>query len=612
MDVAVVAAPAASAFAPPMSILALRSYLQARGITATPIDANIGAMHWTVEPGRFWSYVEPILPALRKGLPRQVTEHVRADRVVAEGHDPGPLDEARAEAVRDALETIWTPEGFAVTKEEFLTQLSVLDDALILASLRMFPNHLNVWNDYRSVVSGKGQQHSPYLHYCRDVLVPQLIDLGPDVIGLSLTHRDQVLYSIYTVNELRKRGVSTPIIVGGAHFTFFGQLGAREGERVALMGPDGKPRPDVAIIASLIGALDPFARRLADDATSLTVGVREEGEGPLLRICQRLDAGESIDDLDNIVRFDRQTGEIVFNKIGPYLPAEELPATDLSGLGIGRAYITPVPAAPLMSSRGCYWDKCTFCDHAHILGQGYRMLDVDVVAESMESYKNDFGVEFVLFADEALSPSMVQRLTEKLEEKDIVLPYGSMCRVDEAFIPLIERAAKRGLKSMCFGWESACDRIVDKMNKGYTREASERLIDECVRNKVCVQFFVMVGFPTETEAEAQETVDYLIENRDRILGVNIMPWRLTSGSYINANWEEFGLIPRPGSAASAQDVAPFVLTEGLTRPQAVQVIDRMKAHPKLQCFFAVKAFEDYKVIMDALGMPTPKPDDKAK
>lgn len=307
-----------------------------------------------------------------------------------------------------------------------------------------------------------------------------------------------------------------------------------------------------------------------------------------------------------MVHFDRQSGDLVFNKIGPYLPAKELPRSDLSGLGIGRTYISPVPAAPLMSSRGCYWDKCAFCDHAHILGQGYRMLDVDVIADSMESYQKDFGVEFVLFADEALSPSMVRRLTDKLEEKDMRLSYGSMCRVDEAFIPLIERAAQRGLKSMCFGWESACDRIVDKMKKGYTREASERLIDECVRNKVCVQFFVMVGFPTETEAEAQETVDYLVDNRDKILGVNVMPWRLTPGSYVNAHWDQFGLIPQPGARPN-QDIAPFVLTEGLSRPQAVQIIDRMRVHPKLRCFFAARAFEDYKVIMDALGMPVPKP-----
>ena len=234
------------------------------------------------------------------------------------------------------------------------------------------------------------------------------------------------------------------------------------------------------------------------------------------------------------------------------------------------------------------------------------MLDVDVIADSMASYQRDFGVELVLFADEALSPSMVKRLTEDLEEKDVCLPYVSMCRVDEEFIPLIARAAKRGLKGLCFGWESACDRVVAKMNKGYTREMSERLIDECVRNKVCVQFFVMVGFPTETEAEARETVDYLLANRDRVLGINIMPWRLTPGSYINANWEEFGLIPKPGGSPT-QDISPFVVTEGLSRPQAIQVINRTKADPDFQCFFAARGFEDYRVILDLIRTATGQP-----
>ena len=392
MDVALVATPAASAFAPPMSILALRSYLQVNGITATPVEANIDAIHWALEPSRFWSYVEPILPSLRKGLPRQIADHVRPDRVVAEGHDPPPLDEARAEQLRQSLQGLWTEDGFAVTKEDFLTQLSVLNDALILASLRMFPDHLVVWNDYGSVVPRQGQEYSPYLHYCRDVLVPRLKELSPDVIGLSVGHGDQVPYSLYILRELRRSGVTTPIVVGGAHFTFFCRVAGQQSNRIPLM-TGSRPNPDVSVIGSLLGALAPATSRSAADAGPLTVGVRGEGEGPLLRICERLGAGEGVDDLDNLVRFDPEDGAIVFNKPGPCLPAEDLPRTDLSGLGIATKYFSPMPIAPLMSSRGCYWDKCTFCDHAHTLGLGYRHVSVDVVADTMESYRNDFGVE---------------------------------------------------------------------------------------------------------------------------------------------------------------------------------------------------------------------------
>ncbi len=599
MNVALIAAPAASAFSPPLSIIALRSYLQAHGISATPIDGNIGAIHWVLQPDRFWSYVEPILPSLSKGLPGQMAQAIHGDRIVDEGHQPPPLDAARARQVREALETLWNDQGFAMTKEDFAGQLSILDDGLILSPLRMFPHHLKVWNDYDDVIPPKAQQVSPYIHYCRDALVPQITELDPDLIGVSVTHGNQLLCSVHLVHALRSSGVTTPIVVGGAHFSQFARVGNQTGETLPLTKEAGPARPALAILTSLLGGGNPSTQQSTEAGRAITVGVRQEGERPLLDICQRLSGGETLDDLDNLVRVDRAERTMVFNPVGPCLPAKELPRADLSGLGIGRKYITPVPVAPLMTSRGCYWDKCAFCDHAHVLGQGYRMLDVDVIADSMESYRKDFGVEIVMFADEALSPSMLRRLTDKLEEKGLYLPYESMCRMDEGFIPLIERAAKWGLKGMCLGWESACDRVVAKMNKGYTREVSERLIDACVRNEVLVQFFVMVGFPTETEAEAQETVDYLLENCDRIVGVNIMPWRLTPGSHINAHWLEYGLIPQPG-ALNQGDAASFSLSEGISREQAVRVIQGMKAHPGLQRFFGVQGFEDYRIIMDAV------------
>ena len=605
MNVALIAAPAASAFAPPLSIIALRPYLQAHGISATPIDANIDAIHWALQPDRFWSYVEPILPSLKKGLPKQMAQAIHSDRVVGEDHQPPPLNEDRALQVRDALETLWRDDGFAMTKADFLSQLSTLDDALILSSLRMFPHHLKVWNDYGNVISPNADQYSPYVHYCRDALVPRIAELGPDLIGLSVTHGDQLLCSIYLVHALRTSGVTTPIVLGGSHFSQFARIGGQEDTPVAMPLADrtGRPKPELAILSSLLGGMNPYTKQLTESDEATTVGVRQEGEQPLLHICRRLSSGEGLDDLDNVVRIDRSDNTIVFNPVGPNLPGHELPRADLSGLGIGRKYITPVPTAPLMTSRGCYWDKCAFCDHAHVLGQGYRMLDVDVVADSMASYKDDFGVEVVLFADEALSPSMVRRLTDKLEERGLHLPYESMCRVDEGFIPLIERAARWGLKGMCFGWESACDRVVGKMNKGYTREVSERLIDECRRHDVLVQLFVMMGFPTETQAEAEETVDFLLEDRGRIAGVNIMPWRLTPGCHINAHWADYGLIAQPG-ALNLGDAASFALSEGISRKQALGVIQRMRAHPGLQRFFGVKGFEDYRIIIDAVRAAT--------
>jgi len=600
MNVVLISPPAATPFAPSMGSIALRSYLQLNDVSVVPIDANIDAIHHVVQPDRCRKLIEPVLVGLTKGLPEDVQQILLPLRVMDEDETVPPLDAERARDVLDQLERIWRTDGFSLTKEGFTKELAVVNDALILASLRLFPTPLTVWGRNVGRLLQQSATQNPVLAYLRDELVPRVNALSPDVIGISVGHEEQLIYSALLIRDLRRAGLKVPIAVGGAYFTFLSRLGDRDRRsRFPLTDASGRPTPKVPIVGTLLGAYETATGRLARASDALTVGVREEGEAALLQICQRLQDGQSILDVPNVLYADLEREEMVFNEIAPPLAATEVPTADLTGMGIGKKYLTPIPAAPLMSSRGCYWDKCTFCDHAHTLGPGYRMLPVDVVADSMASYRRDFGVEMVFFADESFSPSMVRRLTDALEQRDVFLHYGSMCRVEKAFIPLIERAAKRGLKFMCLGWESACDRLVCRMNKGYTREDSQELIDECVRNGVKVLLFVMLGFPTETPAEADQTLAYLSENREKILGINPMPWRLTLGSYIKAHPEEFGLVAAPGKELDV-DPGSFIHTEGMGREQAHQYLDRLQKHPELKHMFAAKGVEDFKIILSVL------------
>ena len=601
MNVVLISPPAATPFAPSMGSIALRSYLQLHGVSVVPIDANIDAIHHVAQPDRCRKLIEPVLPGLTKGLPGEVQQAILPQRVMTEDEPLPPLDAARAHDVLDQLERIWSPEGFAMTKDGFTKELAIINDALILASLRLFPTPLTVWGRAMGRASGPSAAPHPFLAYFRDELVPRVSALSPDLIGISIGHEEQLIYSVLLIRDLRRAGLTVPIAIGGAYFTFLARLGDRDRRSCfPLTDESGRPTAKVAVLGTLLEAFDTTTGKLTRTSDALTIGVREEGEAALLAICHRLRDSQSLLDVPNLLHADLDRGELVFNEIAPPLAPTEFPEADLTGMGVGQKYLTPIPAAPLMSSRGCYWDQCTFCDHAHTLGPGYRQLPVDVVADSMASYRRDFGVEMVFFADESFSPAMVRGLTDALEQRDVFLHYGSMCRVEKAFIPLIERAAKRGLKFMCLGWESACDRLVCRMNKGYTRDDSEELIDECARNGVKVLLFVMFGFPTETPAEADQTLAYLNEHRDKILGINPMPWRLTMGSHVRAHPEEFGLAAAPGKEISLEP-GSFIHTEGMDREQAHEYLDRLQTDPGLKYMFAAKGVEDFKILLDVLA-----------
>ncbi len=600
MNVALIAPPTSTPFAPPMSLLALRAYLTQEGIAATAIDANVEAIHYTLNPERCRQFITPALPTLRAGLPPQVAAALAPRRITDERHPAlPPLDEARALHVLERLERLWTPEGFSLSGENYPEQLSILNDGLLLASWRMFPNCLSIWGQNPGQRLTSGGPENPFLHYCLESLLPRLEALEPEIIGLSLGHDDQTFYTLFLLDALRRKRLGKAIVVGGATFTLMCKSGV--GAAMEAEIPADKAS-SVGVVRTIMASFTPMPAGRMDSGSPAVMGVYGEGETPLLEICRRVEASQPVADVPGIVYVDSQAGSVVFRPPAAPLASEALPMPDLAGLGIGKRYPTPLPMAPLMTSRGCYWDKCTFCDHARFLGPGFREFPVDRVADTLAEYRNTYGVEYVFMCDESLSPRMLGALTDALAQRDVFIRYGTMCRIEKEFVPLVAPAAKQGLSFMSVGFESGCDRVTECMNKGYTRSDAETMIDECYRQGVGLQCFTMLGFPTETAQEAQQTIDYLAAMSDRIWGISAACWGLTSGSYILTHPEEFGVTAAgPGPVT----LADHVVSDGLTRPEAMAFLHRLKTHPKLERFFRIQGVEDYRIIVDLLcdGVP---------
>jgi anaerobic magnesium-protoporphyrin IX monomethyl ester cyclase len=591
MNITLISPPSITPFAPPMSLVALRSYLEHHDIGVTPIDASIDAIHYTLNPAKARTFIEPAIPTLRQGLPPHIEQALMPRRTVDPDIPVGPLDEARAMAVLDALQTLWTPDGFALSRENYAADMAVINDGLILASLRMFPHVLTAWGYNPNGRMQSSGQENPFLHYYMEKLIPDLLASKPDAIGLSMVHMEQMFYTMFLLAQLKQRQVDCPIVLGGAFFSMYCNVtGIKDGQSVSLAGPDAATEESLVMVA----------KALAPAGTTRTVGIQGEGEAALLALCQRIDAGQDITDLPNLIHMDPAAQTLVFNEVAPALPANDLPPIDLSGFGVGTGgkYLTPIPIAPMMTSRGCYWDKCAFCDHARTLGAGYRELPANRVADTMETFRRDFDVQAIFLCDESLSPHMVRTLTAELEQRDLVMPYISMARIEKAFIPLIGPAAQRGLRALSFGFESACPRMVDAMKKGFDLADADALLDACREHHVHAQLFIMFGFPSETPEEAQMTLDYLVAERDKIWGISPAAWLLTAGSEIWSAPDEFGLTPNEGPIVAMK--SDYTQTEGISRSQALEYVTQLKTHPKLQRYFATEGLEDYRLTLELI------------
>jgi len=82
-------------------------------------------------------------------------------------------------------------------------------------------------------------------------------------------------------------------------------------------------------------------------------------------------------------------------------------------------------------------------------------------------------------------------------------------------------AYKAGCRSLYYGLESANERIIKLVKKDTDIEAAKINLEQAKRVGIWSHVMCFYGFPSETEAEAEDTRNFLIENQHRIPSVEM-------------------------------------------------------------------------------------------
>ena len=189
-----------------------------------------------------------------------------------------------------------------------------------------------------------------------------------------------------------------------------------------------------------------------------------------------------------------------------------LPTPDYDGFPLDQ-YLSPMSVLPLQGSRGCYWRKCTFCN-LHVDNLKFRLRNLDLVLEDIETLKNKYGAKYMFFSDECMPVKQLDNLSSRLIAEGIDVKWMAGVRFDKGLTKdILEKARDAGCLKMVFGLESSNKRILSLMDKGIETEITRDIIDFCVEAKIAIHMYIIIGFPTETKEEALETFDFVISNK---------------------------------------------------------------------------------------------------
>jgi radical SAM superfamily enzyme YgiQ (UPF0313 family) len=187
---------------------------------------------------------------------------------------------------------------------------------------------------------------------------------------------------------------------------------------------------------------------------------------------------------------------------------DPLGAPDFSDLPL-REYYSPHPVIPLQMSSGCYWGKCTFCAHYMTSAKAYQQRSAGGVVEEIEQHVRN-GIRHFAFVDSVVSPVRLKQFSDAVIERGLDIAWSVMAKPQNGFPSrVLERIAEAGCKYIHWGVESANQRILDLMDKGSVVADVEELLARSHHAGIRNHVFMMFGFPTETRAEMQDTLDFL-------------------------------------------------------------------------------------------------------
>ena len=370
--------------------------------------------------------------------------------------------------------------------------------------------------------------------------VARVADSGARVLGISITSEDQAVAALTLARLIHRELPGIHITLGGRWATLFWK---------ALTGT-----PELAHFDTLVVS---------------------EGEFAFERIVRSVLSGVEPDNIPNTVR--PRAGEslprIEFGDLA------ELPAPSFDGLPLAT-YDKP-GTLTYQSSRGCYWSRCAFCEHCLEQADSYREKPLPLVLADLDGMIGTYSPNTILFTDTALRPGRMREISEGILRLGLRIRWWCFARLDRHFSPEIFRVARQaGCFCVQFGMESANPRMLRLMQKGTDPRYAEGILRDCSKAGIQVVVSALLGFPTETPEEANQTLGFLKDHSEHIDLATVNVFRLCRGIAVANTPERYEVRILETTEELLKTNLDYVPAEGITNSDATRMMLSFYAVPE--------------------------------
>jgi len=269
-------------------------------------------------------------------------------------------------------------------------------------------------------------------------------------------------------------------------------------------------------IVTLLGGPHPtfmYQEILEPDANNVDYILMGEGERTLKELLTALPEGgaKSVKGLAY-----RDGDKVVTNPKQPHIEdLDELkPAWHLLDWEDYKYHVEPCGTmASILSSRGCDMG-CAFCSQRMFWREDWRCRKPEKVVDEMVFLRDTYNVSFFTLIDAYPTKNRArwERYLDLVIERDLGVHLLIETRVEDIIrdADILHKYRAAGIIHIYIGAESASKDTLNSLNKGTTFEQNKEALDLCRAAGIITEASFMIGFPNETWASIQDTIDSAI------------------------------------------------------------------------------------------------------
>lgn len=345
--------------------------------------------------------------------------------------------------------------------------------------------------------------------------------------GLSVALFDSMLEPPETAfPEVVARTRPRVVAIYEDNFNFLSKMCLSRMRDIAFGMIDVARAAGAAVVVNGSDASDRSAEYIARGADYILLG---EAEWTLLELVESLTGRSRVhpSEIPGLAYADQSSTSFVqtrARRLMETLDLLPLPARDLANVEQYKAAWKRAHgffSLNLVASRGCPY-KCNWCAKP-IYGNSFNVRSAQSVAAEMLDLRERFGADYLWFADDlfGIQKQWIHELADHVEHLNAAVPFKMQSRVDLMQKDSVSALRRAGCAEVWMGVESGSQKILDAMDKGTRVTQIEAATDALKSNGIRACFFIQLGYPGETWADIEKTIQIVRRTRPDDIGVSV-------------------------------------------------------------------------------------------